>query len=270
MIAADTIAAPARPGVRLSRLILPTEHGSWSFLFEPLVVGSAIAYSTAAPWIALTAIAGFFARQPLKLFFTARNNASLSATALRLGLLFVLLAAGSLAMAVWLAAPTILIPAVIAAPLTALQFVRDIKRPGRSVAAETAGAIAISSTSAMLALAGGLSFASAAILWIVFICRFIPSILYVRNRLLMEKGKPAQTLLPVAVHIIALAVLIGLAAAGHASYLTAGMFGVLAARAAHGLSERRFRMKAMKIGIWEVIYGSLTVTAMIAGHYAGI
>ena len=55
-----------------------------------------------------------------------------------------------------------------------------------------------------------------------------------------------------------------------ASWLTAAMFAVLLVRAVLGLSKYRIKMKAMKIGIWEVVYGALTVVSIIAGHYFGI
>ena len=48
------------------------------------------------------------------------------------------------------------------------------------------------------------------------------------------------------------------------------MFLVLLIRSIYGLSPFRKRAKAMEIGIGEVIYGALTVTSLIVGHYAGI
>ncbi len=48
------------------------------------------------------------------------------------------------------------------------------------------------------------------------------------------------------------------------------MFVVLLTRAVWGLSRFRRRVKAMKIGIWEVVYGTLTVLSIIAGHYLHI
>ena len=60
-----------RPSIPVSRIVLPTEHGSWSFLLEPIVVGFVLAFSAATPWIALMAVGAFFVRQPLKTAFLA-------------------------------------------------------------------------------------------------------------------------------------------------------------------------------------------------------
>ena len=57
--------APARR-VRLRQIVLPTEHGSWGFLLEPIVAGVAVAFSAASVWIAVAVIGAFLARRPLQ------------------------------------------------------------------------------------------------------------------------------------------------------------------------------------------------------------
>ena len=44
---------------------------------------------------------------------------------------------------------------------------------------------------------------------------------------------------------------------------------VLAYRAIAGLSPGRNKMKAMQIGVWEIIYGTIVVLSVVIGHYAG-
>jgi len=51
--------------------------------------------------------------------------------------------------------------------------------------------------------------------------------------------------------------------------LTVFMFAILAARAIWGLSPYRKKAKAMRIGVWEVVYGALTVLAAILGYLLG-
>ena len=259
-----------RPQIPTSRIILPTEHGSWSFLFEPIVVGSALAFSATAPWIALIMIGAFFARQPLKTAYIARKNPVVSGTATKFVILFGALALTGLIGAVLSAdAWWVFYPFAVAAPLALQQTALDLSKKSRDLLAELTGAVAISSSVAAIALAGGLGWPAAVALWAVFVGRFIPSILYVRNRLLLEKGKPYERVQPIASHFISLLMIIGLAMIGFASWLTVGMFAFLAARCIHGLSPYRVKMKAMKIGVWEVIYGTLTVVSIIAGYYIG-
>ncbi len=63
-------AITAKRDVRLKAVALPIEHGSWGFLFEPLLAGLLVAPSFASIWIALLVIGAFLTRQPLKVYLT--------------------------------------------------------------------------------------------------------------------------------------------------------------------------------------------------------
>jgi len=270
MMSAEAARIISRPRISASRIILPTEHGSWAFLFEPLIAGSLIAYSPAAPWIALIAIGAFFARQPLKTYYIVRKRTDASASAIRYTAIFATISLIGAAAGISLAGISILYPLLISALLAALQFYLDISSKGRSLLAEIAGAAAISASAAMLIAAGGLGWPFAIAVWTVFTARFVPSILYVRNRLQLEKGKPFDHTMPIAAHLAGLVAVFLLAIIGLASFLTAAMFVFLLVRAIVGLSEYRSRIKAMRIGVWEVVYGVLTLVSIVIGYYAGI
>ena len=111
---------------------------------------------------------------------------------------------------------------------------------------------------------------AAAALSLVFVLRMIPSILYVRNRLLLEKGKSHSIAVPVEAHILAFAVAVILALLGLCPILTAVMFAVLLGRAWIGMSPFRKKRKAMQIGVMEVVFGALTVFSFVIGHYVGL
>jgi hypothetical protein len=241
-----------------------------SFLFEPIAVGLAIAFSAAAPWIALMATAAFFARQPLKTAYIARNNHAIWGVSIKLAIVFGVAAFISAVGAGMNAGAWVFYPFAVAAPLAIQQIFLDLSTRGRSPIAEITGAAAISSTVAAIALAGGLGWPAATALWAVFVCRFIPSILYVRERLRLEKGKPFELVGAIGSHLISIAVVAGMAVFGFASWLTVAVLGFLAARCVYGLSGYRVKMKAMQIGVWEVIYGVLTVISIVFGYYLGI
>ena len=263
-------AQPKRPNIPISRVLLPPEHGSWSLLIESLVVGFAIAYSPSSPWIALATVAAFFARQPLKTRILAKNNAAAASIAQNLLIIFTLFAASGIAGTALTSHPWTFFPFVIAAPLAVQQFYLDLSTRGRSLMAELAGAVAISSSAAVVGLAGGLGLPNAMALWFVLVARFIPSILYVRNRLLRQKNKDFNRSYPLAAHLLAVFFVSGFAVMGLASFLTAALFCLLLARCVYGLWFGRMGTKAMIIGIWEVVFGVLTVASIIAGYYAGI
>ena len=107
-------------------------------------------------------------------------------------------------------------------------------------------------------------------LWAVLVGRFIPSILYVRNRLLLEKGQNFDRVSPTIAHATSFLICLVFALLGLASFLIVAVFCLLLARAVYGLFGGRTGTKAMVIGIWEVVYGVLTIAAIIVGHYAGI
>ncbi len=262
-----------RPKVRVRAVALPVEHGSWGFLFEPLVAGMAIAFSPAAPWIALMVIGAFLLRRPLQIFVADRVAGRwLPQTAIALN--FILVFSGilltGLAGSLVFADRSSLLPFALIMPLAAYQIYCDVFRRSRLLLAEMTGAVAMSSSAAAIVLAGGLPWQNAAAIWFLLIARLIPSIFYVRNRLNLEKGKDYSKLMPAVVHLTGLAGVIGLVFAGYLPFITVPVFLLLFARSAFGLSRYRTRMKAMKIGIWEVIYGVLTILSLIVGYYSGV
>lgn len=256
--------------VRLRGIALPNEHGSWGFLFEPLAAAFAVAPSFAAVWISLLVIGAFLTRQPLRILLAdlaAGRNLPQTAAALKFVLFYGAIFASGLIGSLSFAAKGNFIPFALIIPFAVYQIYCDAARRSRQLLPEITGAVAISSSAAVIALAGGWTLPAALGLWAVFIGRLIPSILYVRNRLRLEKGKDFSAAGVVVAHFIAFCAVGFLAADGLVPKLTLAMFAGLAARASWGLSPLRRKAKAMKIGVWEVIYGALTVLSVIIGYY---
>lgn len=259
--------------LRLKGLALPNEHGSWGFLFEPIVAAAAIAFSPAAPWLALTVIGAFLVRQPLKVFISdklAGRSLAQTDAALRYAAAFAVAAGTGLLMSLWLAPAASFIPFALVLPLGVYQIYCDVSRKTREILPEITGAVAMSSSAGAIAIAGGMSGAATAALWLFLIARLVPSILYVRQRLRLEKGKDFSLALPVGAHFMAFGGVAYLAVIGLLPYLVLPIFAMLLARCIYGLSSYRTKMKAMKIGVWEVIYGVLTVLSLIVGYYMQI
>jgi cytochrome b561 len=269
--AASTTIAPVRM-IRLRQIALPTEHGGWGILLEPLVAGLAIAFSPAAPWIALLTIGAFLARQPLKVLITDRlgmRNHERAAAAFGFVVLYSGIFAAGLAGTLATTGPRPLLPFVFIIPFAVLQIHSDVFGRRRQLIPELTGAVSISASVAVIALAAGLPWVNAVALWMIFVSRFVPSILYVRNRLLLEKGKEFSRVAPTLAHVAALLLVAILAIYGLSPFLTVFAMLLLLYRAASGLSPNRRKMRAMQIGVWETIYGTLTVVSVVAGHFAG-
>lgn len=272
MAMSATIAKP-RPvrRVRLSQIVLPTEHGSWGFLFEPIVAGLAIAFSLGSVWIAVAVVGAFMARRPLQVLINVWRRGDpngIAPVAANFLAAFSILTVGGVVGAYVSAGPQSLVPLVAVLPLALFQLWYEISRPGRQLFAEMSGGIVMGATAAAMVIAAGMSWPIAAGLWFIFAARFLPSILYVRNRLALEKGKPMSHAIPITAHIVALTGAAALAGAGIIPVLPVAVFFLLFLRAAVGLSPLRRRVKAKRIGVWEVIYGALLVAVVIFSYHS--
>ncbi|HEX6199905.1 MAG TPA: prenyltransferase, partial [Thermoanaerobaculia bacterium] len=202
-----------------------------------------------------------------------------TALALRLAAAFGLVACLALAGALFLgraAGPGWLLPFALAAPFGVVFVVYDL-RPGRSWQAEVAAPVAFAATAAAMAWAGGLPPAVALALWAVMAARSVPAVLYVRERLRLERGRdpgdargePARPARAVAAHLAGLAAVAALVAAGWLPWLAAAAVGLLLARAAWGLSALRRPATPRAIGFGEIAWGVVTVALVAAGWWAG-
>jgi hypothetical protein len=271
----DAPAIPTRKitkprGVSLKRLALPHEHGSWSILLEPLIGGIAVAASPASPFMALLFIGGFLAHQPLRICLTDlwnRRRMPHTVPAIAFAVGFAAIAMTGLAGTWVVAGMNSLVPLLAAAPLALLQLGYDRAGKSRRLMPEIAGAVALSTSAAVAAHAAGWPPARALALSGIFVLRLIPSLLYVRSRLLIEKRKAAAVRLAITANGLALAAAVVLAFTGLSSKITIVAFAILFARACVGLSSRRLKLRAMQIGVLEITFGALTVLCVVADHY---
>ena len=247
---ATTRSLPLRP------LALPSEHGGWGFLFEPLVLGIAVRPSSAGALVALAFVFGFLARHPLKLALQDLLRGK-SYPRTRWCWLFsccyAMAAIASLAVAISLRGPALLIPIGLVVPLGIMQLLHDANNRSRALIAELGGAVAMSSAATAIAIAGGMRIVPAFALAAIIIARFIPSIVFVRTLLQRAHGKDAASWPALALHAIAI-VLVALFAHKFAVIAMALLF----ARAVWTLHAPA-PPPAKTIGWREVVWGLVTV-----------
>lgn len=256
---------------RWQAVALPPEHGSWGLVGEPVVLGLLVAPSWPGLLVALGAFAAFLAYRPLKVAYGDLRRGKRyprTALALRFAAGFGVAAGAVLAAAVSLAGGGWLLPFALAAPLGTVFVVYDL-RPGRSWEAEVSAPVAFASTAAAVALAGQWPVAPALGLWAVMAGRALPSVLYVRARLHLERGEPAARGLAVGAHLAAVAGAGALAGAGLLPWLAVLALLLLLARAALGLSPFRRRVPPRVIGFSEIGWGVVTVLLAAAGYWLG-
>lgn len=226
------------------RVILPAEHGSWSLMLTPFVIGAGVATTLASftDWgsvvVCLIAVmALFLARQPLALWMRiqrgkaskSKRSEALSWSLLLLGIAAVCgaaLAVRDRSVVFWLAAPAGLILGITLAMGAWLG--------PRKLGTELVGVVglALASPAAYAAAAGGLD-SLAMLVWAISALHSVISILYVRLRVdhRHERASRGQAVAVVIGHVIAFAAVIGGAAVGWIPWLVVIPVGLLTVRA---------------------------------------
>lgn len=269
--AGRAVAAPLpKAGVRhiaLRPLALPTEHGGWGILFEPILIGLLIAPSWGGALIALAALGAFLARQPLKLALQdAMRKKSFARTPVcwRLAAAYGALAFAAIAAAFGFTGWRALVPLAAAVPLGLVQVVYDAGNRSRALLTELTGPIAIGSTAAAMALAGGFTVPRALAVWLLLVARSLPAVVYVRALLRISRGGAANRGIPIAAHAAALAGSVVMAWFRLIPWLAVAAMAVLLARACTGLT--RPVPPAKRIGWREIGFGTVFVVLVAIGY----
>ncbi|MBN2469870.1 MAG: YwiC-like family protein [Anaerolineae bacterium] len=257
----------------LRSIALPSEHGGWGFLLEPLFLGLLLAPTWAGLLIAASTISIFLLRHPLRLTITDwKRGRRFHRTRLaeRFVIGYGLLAGGSFALAIALVGPHILRPLVVAIPFALIMIGFDARGQSRHWLPEIAGPIALSTSAPMIALAGGWALMPALGLILLLAARAIPAILYVRSRLRLAKKQPAHTWIPRAAHIISLITGAGFAITETWPALTVVALAILLLRAVVGLRPDRQTIPPKIIGFQELAYGAMMVILTAAGFHLSL
>lgn len=265
----DTTTPVSSPAVRLRTIAIPPEHGAWGFLLEPLLLGLGVAPSVPGVCLAVGVIGAFLARHPLKMAVLDRMRGRRYARtrlAERVALTYSMIAGLGLVSAITLAGIHILLPLLLGIPLAGIMFVSYAQNRGRDLLPELAGAAALALAAPSLALAGDKRIGVALALWAVLLARDIPSILYVRARLRLERDKPYALVPVLAANILGTAEVLFLAWIHLAPALAAAAMILLLIRALYGLSPYRQRVRTPIIGFQEIGFGLMTVLLTILGY----
>lgn len=248
---------------------LPNEHGGWGMLAEPLLLGLVLAPSPAGGFLAVAALAAFLARHPLKLALSDRRRGSRyprTAAAERMAILYAAAALGAASAALAAGGSRPFLPLLAAAPVAAVQIVYDARLQGRHLAPELCGGVALAALAPAVLLAGGWEAAPSLAAGALLALKAATSVLYVRARLRLDRGLVARRAPAWAAHAGAVAAAAALAAAGWAPWAGVAGTAVLLARAAHGLSERRDRVRPQVLGFRELGLGIAFALGLALGY----
>jgi hypothetical protein len=255
------------PDVR--SVALPAEHGSWGLTLEPILLGLLVAPSWAGAGLALNAFCAFLLRRPLRVARSSRKHGQSERLklALRFAALYAVVGAAGLGASISLTGWGPLLPLLFALPFGLVFTFFDAQNQSRSWQAELAGPVALSAVATGIALAGGEPPSAAYALWAVLVARAVPSILFVRARLRLDRGRPRPTALVVVAHVTALGAVTALVRLELLWAPVAAVFVLLLLRATLGLSRFRRPVSVKAIGYSEIGWGLLTVLSVAAGSW---
>ena len=261
----ETARTPRAPS-GLRAVAVPSEHGGWGLTLEPALLGLLVAPTFAGALIAVAAVVAFLVRTPLKLVLVdAHRHRDLDRTrvARRVALVESALLLALVAGAVLTTDEPFWWPAVVAAPLVAVELWFDMRSRSRRLVPELAGACGIGAVAAMVALAGGESSLLAAALWLVLAARAVTAIPSVRAQVLRLHGRAASPITGQLGDVGAI-VLASLAVAVDARVL-AGAVTVGAVVLLQHLSDRYPAPRAALLGMRQSALGLLVVVVTAVG-----
>ena len=269
MTISDNITQKPDRRVVIRSVALPSEHGGWGFLIEPILLGLIVALSWRGALLALAATGVFLIHQPLKMTIKDRRKGRRPPRlmwAQRFVAYYGLMAFVPVLILLVTSSSAFLIPIALAVPLASVQLYYDSQNRSRELAPEVCGALALAMIAPSIAVLGGWGFWSAMALWGILSSRATAAILYVRSRIRLSVGKPTSRRLPWAAHIIALIFVMGLFAIRAAPWTPMVAFIVLLTRAYLGLSKYRRARPVKVIGFMELAYGLITTLIVGMGY----
>lgn len=265
--------APSALGTRstLREVALPTEHGGWALTLEPVLLALLVAPSVAGAALAVAAFLAFLLRTPAKVVLVdrwrARHLARTRLAARAAGLELVLLLALIVSVALLADDRRWWLPGAVAMPLLGVELWYDMRSRSRRLVPELMGAVAVASTAAMIALAGGRSSQLAIGLWVVLGGRVLTSIPHVRSQIKKMHNRSTSSLDTLITDLAALGVVA--AAPVLDKRLAVGAGAVLLLVVLHRATAHRAVSRATILGIQQTILGLAVVVATAAGVLAG-
>ena len=260
------IAPPATaPRPRLRPIVMPAEHGGWSFIGAPILLGLLVAPSWIGAMVATAGLLMFLSRQPLKTGakdLLQKKRYPRTDWALGIGGAELAVALLLLGLSIAYSPRPLLPPIAVFLGVAAIQFVYDSLGKGRNTLPEIVGASAAGIIATIIAIAGGSSIPLAWLLAGILSLHCAVAIVYVGARLDLAHKRPTSILAVWLVALAATAIVAFFVSSSLFSWPLLATFTLLAARAVWGVSRFRKEIKPHFIGIQEIGYTLLLISAV--------
>lgn len=255
--------------VSFKSVALPAEHGSWSLVSEPIVLGMLVAPTWTGLALVIAAFFLFLFNRPFKLYWTDRRRGrsfERTVMARRYALIFGAIALVSAIAAFALGGWRPFVPFLLAAPLLLVFMIYD-QRPGRHWQAELAAPVAFAALVMSVALAGGYPWVVGLALWGFMSARAVPAVIFVRIRIRLDKDKPVSLWGTIVAHLAAVGFVAFLVWRGWLPMTATVAMVILLGRAVWGLSDYRWRSSFKALGFLETGFGLLAVLLVAIGFW---
>ncbi len=252
--------------IKLNKLIIPQEHGSWGFVLEPLLLALCVAFSFNGLFIALSAFFIFLSHQPIKSIVKFGNSNPLKLrwslafllVYLTLALLLLIIPVSSLSMKTFF-------PFGISILIMLVFLIYELKVKNKNFVIELSAPVAVDFLTLTILLAANWNARTAAAFFLLLLSRSIESAIYVHLNLEKIKGKSPGNFSLHITNIFFAAALSGLVLSNLLPALSLLAFALLLLRSYNVFGSSKPTVKG--IGIMEFVYGAAFVVINILGYY---
>jgi hypothetical protein len=256
--------------VNLKSVALPTEHGGWSFLAEPIVLGLLVAPTWKGFVLGLAVVSLFLLHQPLKIAMKdnlKQRRVARTQWAERFVMLYGGLGISFVLILIAMNGANFLLPMIIGSIFALVQVAYDARNQSRELVPELTGSIALAATASSIALLAGWSMTSAMMLWLILAARAVTAIIYVRVRLRMVHDKPHNKSFALALHIFALCLFVLLVVVKVIPFTVIIAMSILVVRAFKGMLHPAPHVTAKVIGLTELAIGIVYILTVSVGYW---
>lgn len=243
----------------LKKTTFPKEHGSWGFVYEPLLLSLLVAFTVNGLVYAIITFLLFLSSQPIKILFSKSINPKFKSLALYTLLIY---SSAIIILALYLFFNSNLIfgiPFVVAVLLMLFFLSIDLVGKGRYLLFEFIPPIAITAVAMSILLMDNSFSYNIFFFGILLLSRSIPTIFYINAKVKELKGKNYSPSLSYFAEGVFSILIIYLATNDLVPSLCIGGSLLLLFRTVVGFSKFNFTKRVVQIGIAEFIYGGLFV-----------
>ena len=256
--------------VNLKSIALPTEHGGWGFLAEPILLGFLVALSWQGLLLSIAVVSLFLLHQPLKIALKdnlKRRRVPRTQWAERFVTVYGAIGMTLVLLLIAVNGIGFLAPMIAGSIFALVQVFYDARNQSRELLPELCGAIALASTASSMALLANWQTMPALMLWLILSARALTAIVYVRVRLRMAYGKAPNGSFVLGLHLFVTGIFTMLAFYNWIPFLVVVAMLILTVRAFKGILFPAVHVTPKVIGFTELAFGIMYVLVVAVGYW---